>query len=183
MHNTLVMILAGGRGSRLGILSKLRAKPAVPFAGMYRIIDFTLSNVMNSGFDIIGICTQYNPLSLMEHIGVGWHWDFTKRGKGAKILPPRTGETDSDWYKGTADAIYQNLDFIDTYEPERILILSGDHIYHMDYSEMLAFHKDKGAELTIAMMEVPIADPPRLTTLIRSRHFETLHQSRERASL
>jgi glucose-1-phosphate adenylyltransferase len=158
MISNLVMLLAGGVGSRLSILGHMRAKPAVPFGGMYRIIDFTLSNVMNSGLDFVGVLTQYKPLSLMEHIGTGAPWDFIGRSRGAKILPPRTGQKDSDWYKGTADAVRQNIDFIENRHPERILILSGDHIYKMDYSELIHFHKKKRADLTIGMMPVPWQD-------------------------
>ncbi|MDZ7269821.1 MAG: sugar phosphate nucleotidyltransferase [candidate division KSB1 bacterium] len=155
MKRTLAMLLAGGVGSRLNILAHARAKPAVPFGGLYRIIDFTLSNARNSGIVNVGVLTQYKPLSLMEHIGGGEPWDFVGRMRGAKILPPRTGEKDSDWYKGTADAIRQNLDYIRNFDAAQVLILSGDHIYHMDYSRMVDFHRDRGAELTIAMMRVP----------------------------
>ncbi|MDZ7364107.1 MAG: sugar phosphate nucleotidyltransferase [candidate division KSB1 bacterium] len=155
MRKTLGMLLAGGVGSRLNILAHARAKPAVPFGGLYRIIDFTLSNASNSGLTNIGVLTQYKPLSLMEHIGDGEAWDFIGRMRGAKILPPRTGEKDSDWYKGTADAIRQNMDYVLSHNPERVLILSGDHIYHMDYSRMLAYHKSQNADLTIGMMRVP----------------------------
>jgi glucose-1-phosphate adenylyltransferase len=158
MISNLVMLLAGGVGSRLNILGHARAKPAVPFGGLYRIIDFTLSNIMNSGLDFVGVLTQYKPLSLMEHIGTGMPWDFIGRSRGAKILPPRTGQKDSDWYKGTADAVRQNIDFIENAHPERILILSGDHIYKMDYSELIAFHDDKKSDLTIGMMPVPWED-------------------------
>jgi glucose-1-phosphate adenylyltransferase len=155
MRKTLGMLLAGGVGSRLNILAHARAKPAVPFGGLYRIIDFTLSNASNSGLTNIGVLTQYKPLSLMEHIGDGEAWDFIGRMRGAKILPPRTGEKDSDWYKGTADAIRQNMDYILSHNPERVIVLSGDHIYHMDYSRMLAYHKSQNADLTIGMMRVP----------------------------
>lgn len=158
MTSTLVMLLAGGAGSRLDILAHARAKPAVPFGGAYRIIDFTLSNVMNSGLNNVGVLTQYKPLSLMEHIGTGAPWDFIGRKRGAKILPPRTGQKDSDWYKGTADAVRQNMDFIESRNPDRILILSGDHIYKMDYSELIAFHRKKRADLTIGMMTVAWQD-------------------------
>ncbi|MDL1878511.1 glucose-1-phosphate adenylyltransferase, partial [Cytophagia bacterium CHB2] len=133
MKKTLAMLLAGGVGSRLNILAHARAKPAVPFGGMYRIIDFTLSNAKNSGIINVGVLTQYKPLSLMEHIGGGEPWDFMGRMRGAKILPPRTGEKDSDWYKGTADAIRQNADYIRNFDADQVLILSGDHIYYMDY--------------------------------------------------
>lgn len=154
MTETLVMLLAGGVGSRLNILAFHRAKPAVPFGGIYRIIDFTLSNAMNSGLNTVGVLTQYKPLSLMEHIGTGAPWDFIGRTRGAKILPPRTGEKESDWYKGTADAIRQNIDFIESNNPKQVLILSGDHIYKMDYGELLGFHNARNADLTIGMMPV-----------------------------
>jgi glucose-1-phosphate adenylyltransferase len=155
MSKTLVMLLAGGVGSRLNALVEARAKPAVPFGGNYRIIDFTLSNIMNSGLDRVGVLTQYKPLSLMSHIGSGKAWDLEGRNRGIKILPPHTGEKDSDWYKGTADALRQNLDYLTRYDPEEILIVSGDHIYYMDYAPMIAFHKRRKADLTVAMMEVP----------------------------
>lgn len=151
----LVLLLAGGVGSRLNILVGHRAKPAVPFAGIYRIIDFSLSNVMNSGLTRVGVLTQYKPLSLMRHIGSGEAWDFTGRTRGVKILPPRTGEKESDWYKGTADAIRQNIDFIEANPSEEVLILSGDHIYHMDFDAMIAYHRHKKADVTIGMMVVP----------------------------
>lgn len=156
MRKTLGMLLAGGVGSRLNILAAYRAKPAVPFGGLYRIIDFTLSNAKNSGLINVGILTQYKPLSLMDHIGNGEAWDLMGRMRGAKILPPRTGAKDSDWYKGTADAIRQNIDYMQNFESERVLILSGDHIYHMDYSAMVEFHKSRNADLTIAMMRIPL---------------------------
>jgi glucose-1-phosphate adenylyltransferase len=149
------MLLAGGEGSRLNVLVDVRAKPAVPFGGIYRIIDFTLSNIMNTGLERIGVLTQYKPLSLMSHVGLGKAWDFEGRNRGIKILPPHTGSKDSDWYKGTADALRQNMNFLDRYEPENILIVSGDHIYHMDYGPMIAYHKQNRADLTVAMMEVP----------------------------
>jgi len=155
MSETVVMLLAGGGGTRLGILAHLRAKPAVPFGGMYRIIDFTLSNVMNSGISTVAVLTQYKPLSLMWHLGTGEPWDMIGRTRGVKILPPRTGERDSDWYRGTADAVRQNMSYVDRFDPKEILILSGDHIYYMDYAPMIRFHREKEADLTIAMMEVP----------------------------
>jgi glucose-1-phosphate adenylyltransferase len=147
--------LAGGVGSRLNILVKTRAKPAVPFAGLYRIIDFSLSNVMNSGMKQIGVLTQYKPLSLMRHLATGDAWDFTGRSRGVKILPPSTGFRDSDWYKGTADAIRQNLSFIKAHPSKEILILSGDHIYQMDLDAMVEFHRQKSADITVGMMIVP----------------------------
>jgi glucose-1-phosphate adenylyltransferase len=155
MSNTLVMLLAGGEGSRLNVLVEARAKPAVPFGGIYRIIDFTLSNIMNSGMERVGVLTQYKPLSLMSHVGSGKAWDFEGRNRGIKILPPHTGEKDSDWYKGTADALRQNMEYLTRYDPEEILIVSGDHIYYMDYAPMIAFHKRNRADLTVAMTEVP----------------------------
>lgn len=155
MSNTLVMLLAGGEGSRLNVLVEARAKPAVPFGGIYRIIDFTLSNIMNSGLERVGVLTQYKPLSLMGHVGSGKAWDFEGRNRGIKILPPHTGEKDSDWYKGTADALRQNLEYLTRYDPEEILIVSGDHIYYMDYAPMITFHKRNRADLTVAMMKVP----------------------------
>jgi glucose-1-phosphate adenylyltransferase len=150
----LVMLLAGGGGTRLGVLVQGRAKPAVPFGGCYRIIDFALSNVMHAGLDWVGVLTQYKPLSLMSHIGVGEPWNFYGRQRGTRILPPRTGEAAADWYQGTADAIWQNIDFMESMKPERVLILSGDHIYHMDYRQMLIDHLDRKADVTIAVMEV-----------------------------
>ncbi len=151
----LVLLLAGGVGSRLNILVQNRAKPAVPFAGLYRIIDFSLSNVMNSGLTKVGVLTQYKPLSLMSHIGTGEAWDFTGRSRGVKILPPRTGSRDSDWYKGTADAVRRNIDFINANPTDEVLILSGDHIYHMDFDAMIEYHRSKKADVTVGMMVVP----------------------------
>jgi len=156
--DALVLLLAGGIGSRLNLLVGRRAKPAVPFGGIYRIIDFSLSNVMNSGLTRVGVLTQYKPLSLMAHIGNGEAWDFTGRTRGIKILPPRTGESDSDWYKGTADAIRQNIDFILANPSEQVVILSGDHIYRMDFDAMLSYHQHKKADITIGMMVVPKRD-------------------------
>ena len=154
-HQTLVLLLAGGVGSRLNILVQSRAKPAVPFGGIYRIIDFSLSNVVNSGLKSVGVLTQYKPLSLMDHLGSGAAWDLTGRTRGVKILPPRTGAKDSDWYKGTADAVRRNIDFIQSNPSEEVLILSGDHIYHMDFAVMLEYHRSKKADITVAMMVVP----------------------------
>ncbi|MGI6656205.1 MAG: glucose-1-phosphate adenylyltransferase family protein [Desulfobulbus sp.] len=156
--DTLVLLLAGGIGSRLNILVGHRAKPAVPFGGIYRIIDFSLSNVMNSGLRRMGVLTQYKPLSLMSHIGDGSAWDFTGRTRGIKILPPRTGSQDADWYKGTADAIRQNIDFIMANPSDQVVILSGDHIYRMDLKAMLSYHQYKKANITIGMMVVPKKD-------------------------
>lgn len=150
----IAMILAGGQGSRLGVFTKRIAKPAVSFGGKYRIIDFVLSNCSNSGIDTVGVLTQYRPLLLNTHIGIGSHWDLNRRNGGLAILPPYMNEKEGNWYKGTADAIYQNMSYIDSYDPEYVLILSGDHIYKMDYSDMLEEHKAKNADVTIAVMEV-----------------------------
>ena len=157
-REALVLLLAGGVGSRLNILVQSRAKPAVPFAGMYRIIDFSLSNVMNSGLTKVGVLTQYKPLSLMRHLGTGEAWDFTGRSRGVKILPPHTGFKDSDWYKGTADAVRQNIDFLEKNPADEVVLLSGDHIYHMDFDAMLEYHRYKQADVTIGMMVVPMSE-------------------------
>ncbi|GAB6181447.1 glucose-1-phosphate adenylyltransferase [Desulfotomaculum defluvii] len=151
----VAMLLAGGQGSRLGVLTKKLAKPAVPFGGRYRIIDFTLSNCNNSGFDTIGVLTQYQPLALNTYIGIGSHWDLDRKNGGVTVLPPFVKEMGGEWYKGTANAIYQNIEFVDQYNPKYLLVLSGDHIYKMDYSLMLDFHKEKQADATIAVIEVP----------------------------
>ncbi|MFO7606587.1 MAG: sugar phosphate nucleotidyltransferase [Desulfurivibrionaceae bacterium] len=153
---TVVLLLAGGVGSRLNVLVQARAKPAVPFGGLYRIIDFSLSNVMNSGLNQVGVLTQYKPLSLMRHIGTGEAWDLTGRSRGVKILPPQTGSRDSDWYKGTADAVRQNIDFLKAHPSRQVVILSGDHIYRMDLEKMIEFHRRKEADVTVAMMVVPL---------------------------
>lgn len=157
----VAMILAGGQGSRLKNLTRSNAKPAVPFGGKYRIIDFTLSNCANSGIDTVGVLTQYQPLILHTHIGIGSAWDLDRKFGGVTLLPPFESESGGNWYKGTADAIFQNISFIDYYEPEYVLILSGDHIYKMDYSEMLEYHKEKKADATIAVIEVPLKEASR----------------------
>ena len=157
----IAMILAGGQGSRLGVLTKRLAKPAVPFGGKYRIIDFPLSNCSNSGIYTVGVLTQYKPLELNNHIGIGSPWDLDRREGGVTILPPYQGEKGGKWYKGTANAIYQNIEYIDRYDPEYILILSGDHIYKMDYYKMLKFHKEKYADATIAVIDVPLEEASR----------------------
>ncbi len=157
----IAMLLAGGQGSRLYTLTKKIAKPAVPFGGKYRIIDFPLSNCVNSGIDTVGILTQYQPLLLNDYIGNGQPWDLDRLYGGVHVLPPYQTATGSDWYKGTANAIYQNLDFIDRYSPENVIILSGDHIYKMDYSKMLDYHNEKNADCTIAVIDVPIAEASR----------------------
>lgn len=158
INKTLVLLLAGGVGSRLNILVQTRAKPAVPFGGLYRIIDFSLSNVMNSGLTQVGVMTQYKPLSLMNHLGNGAAWDLAGRSRGVKVLPPRTGSHESDWYKGTADAVRQNIDFIKAHPSQEILVLSGDHIYHMDFDQMIQTHRQKKADVTVGMMVVPKED-------------------------
>lgn len=161
MKEIVAMLLAGGQGSRLYALTQKLAKPAVPFGGKYRIIDFPLSNCVNSGIDTVGILTQYQPLVLNDYIGNGQPWDLDRLYGGVHMLPPYQKASGSDWYKGTANAIYQNINFIERYEPEYVLILSGDHIYKMNYEKMLAFHKMKGADCTIAVLDVPIAEAPR----------------------
>ncbi len=151
----LAMLLAGGQGSRLGILTKNIAKPAVPYGGKYRIIDFPLSNCVNSGIETVGVLTQYQPLELNDYIGNGRPWDLDRSYGGVHILSPYQQIKGTEWYKGTANAIYQNINFIDRYNPEYVAVLSGDHIYKMDYNKMLKFHKEKDAACTIAMLEVP----------------------------
>jgi glucose-1-phosphate adenylyltransferase len=155
MRRVIAVLLAGGVGSRLNILVRYRAKPAVPFGGIYRIIDFTLSNIANSGLTKAAILTQYKPLSLMSHIGDGSSWDMSGRTRGLRIRPPKTGEQDWDWYKGTADAVRQNIDFIESDFYSEVLVLSGDHIYSMDYRPLVQFHRDQKAQVTIAMLPVP----------------------------
>lgn len=157
----IAMILAGGQGSRLKMLTKNIAKPAVPFGGKYRIIDFTLSNCSNSGIDTVGVLTQYQPLILNSHIGIGIPWDLDRINGGVTLLPPYMSDSGGSWYKGTADAIYQNINFIDSYNPKYVLILSGDHIYKMNYLKMLDFHKSKNADATVAVINVPIEEASR----------------------
>ena len=157
----VAMLLAGGQGSRLGVLTQKIAKPAVPYGGKYRIIDFPLSNCINSGIDTVGVLTQYQPLALNDYISNGKPWDLDRAGGGVHVLPPYQKSKGGDWYKGTANAIYQNLHFIERYDPEYVLVLSGDHIYKMDYSKMLAVHKEKGADCTIAVMQVPLEEASR----------------------
>ncbi|MBP1553858.1 MAG: glucose-1-phosphate adenylyltransferase [Oscillospiraceae bacterium] len=155
MKECVAMLLAGGQGSRLYALTQSMAKPAVYFGGKYRIIDFPLSNCINSGIDTVGVLTQYQPLELNEYLGNGQPWDLDRMYGGVHVLPPYQKATGSDWYKGTANAIYQNINFIERYDPEYVLILSGDHIYKMDYAKMLEAHKEKGADITIAVLDVP----------------------------
>ncbi|OPY66778.1 MAG: Glucose-1-phosphate adenylyltransferase [Syntrophorhabdaceae bacterium PtaU1.Bin034] len=164
MRKVVAILLAGGVGSRLNILVQYRAKPAVPFGGIYRIIDFTLSNIANCGLTRVAVLTQYKPLSLMDHIGDGSAWDLAGRTRGISILPPKTGEKDWDWYKGTADAVRQNLSFVASGQYSEVLILSGDHIYCMDYWPLVQSHRDRGAQVTIGMLPVPWEE---------TRHFGT----------
>jgi glucose-1-phosphate adenylyltransferase len=156
MKRVVALILAGGQGGRLSILSQERAKPAVPFAGKYRIIDFTLSNCVNSGIFKVGVLTQYRPRSLNEHIGIGKPWDLDRQGGGVRLLQPFLGPQGSDWYKGTADAVYQNIYYAEDQKAELVLVLSGDHIYKMDYSAMVSFHERSGADVTVAVTKVPL---------------------------
>ena len=157
----ITMLLAGGQGTRLYVLTKEVAKPAVPFGGKYRIIDFPLSNCVNSGIDTVGVLTQYRPLELNSYIGNGQPWDLDRMNGGVYILPPYVKDKEGQWYKGTANAIYQNINFIERYDPEHVLILSGDHIYKMDYSKMLAYHKEHHADATIAVLDVPLEEASR----------------------
>ena len=157
----LAMLLAGGQGSRLGVLTATKAKPAVSFGGKYRIIDFTLSNCVNSGIDTVGVLTQYQPLLLNQHIGIGIPWDLDRRNGGVTVLSPHVKGEAGEWYMGTANAIFHNIDYIDNVDPEYIVVLSGDHIYKMNYSKMLAFHKAKKADATIAVLEVPLLEASR----------------------
>ena len=162
----IAMLLAGGQGSRLGVLTQKVAKPAVSFGGKYRIIDFPLSNCINSGVDTVGVLTQYQPLRLNAHIGIGIPWDLDRNVGGVTILPPYEKSKGSDWYTGTANAIYQNLEYMESYNPEYVLILSGDHIYKMDYEVMLEYHKANNADVTIAAMPVPMEEASRFGILI-----------------
>ena len=175
----VAMILAGGQGSRLGILTKNMAKPAVPFGGKYRIIDFPLSNCSNSGIYTVGVLTQYKPLDLNSHIGIGDPWDLDRRDGGVSILPPYQEEKGGDWYKGTANAIYQNIEYIDRFEPEYVLILSADHIYKMNYDRMLDFHKENNADATIAVIDVPIEEASRFG-IMNTRADNSIYEFEEK---
>ena len=161
----VAMLLAGGQGTRLKSLTKNMAKPAVPFGGKYKIIDFPLSNCVNSGISTVGVLTQFMPLELNSYIGNGAPWDLDRMDGGLSILPPYTGGETGDWYKGTSNAIYQNMKYIEQYDPEYVLILSGDHIYKMNYNEMLKFHKSRGADLTVAHIDVPLEEASRFGIL------------------
>ena len=162
----IAMLLAGGQGSRLGVLTQKVAKPAVAFGGKYRIIDFPLSNCINSGIDTVGVLTQYQPLRLNTHIGIGIPWDLDRNVGGVTVLPPYEKSTNSEWYTGTANAIYQNLEYMEQYNPDYVLILSGDHIYKMDYKIMLDYHKANNADITIAAMPVPIEEAKRFGIVV-----------------
>lgn len=162
----IAMLLAGGQGSRLGVLTSKVAKPAVAFGGKYRIIDFPLSNCINSGVDTVGVLTQYQPLRLNTHIGIGIPWDLDRNIGGVTVLPPYEKSGNSEWYTGTANAIYQNMEYMETYNPEYVLILSGDHIYKMDYEVMLEYHKANNADITIAVMPVPLEEASRFGIVI-----------------
>lgn len=164
-QEVVAMLLAGGQGSRLGVLTKKLAKPAVPFGGKYRIIDFPLSNCVNSGIEAVGVLTQYQPLVLNEYIGNGQPWDLDGMLDGVHCLSPYQQVGGADWYSGTANAIYQNMNYIERYDPEYVVILSGDHIYKMDYSKMVAFHKEHNADCTIAVIDVPLEEAPRFGIL------------------
>ncbi len=164
-QEVVAMLLAGGQGSRLYALTKKLAKPAVPFGGKYRIIDFPLSNCVNSGIDTVGVLTQYQPLELNEYIGSGQPWDLDSMNAGVHVLPPYQKAKGSDWYKGTANAIYQNIPFIERYNPDYVVVLSGDHIYKMDYSKMIQYHKEKDAACTIAVYDVPLEEASRFGIL------------------
>lgn len=162
----IAMLLAGGQGSRLGVLTSKVAKPAVAFGGKYKIIDFPLSNCINSGIDTVGVLTQYQPLRLNAHIGIGIPWDLDRNIGGVTVLPPYEKSENTDWYTGTANAIFQNLDYMDSYNPDYVLILSGDHIYKMDYEVMLDYHKTNNADVTIAVMPVPMEEASRFGVVV-----------------
>ena len=170
----IAMLLAGGQGSRLGVLTSNVAKPAVAFGGKYRIIYFPLSNCVNSGIDTVGVLTQYQPLRLNTHIGIGIPWDLDRNNGGVTVLPPYEKSDNSEWYSGTANAIYQNLNYIDSYNPEYVLILSGDHIYKMNYEVMLDFHKENKADVTIAAMPVPWEEASRFGLVITDENKQIM---------
>lgn len=166
----VAMLLAGGHGSRLGVLTNKLAKPAVSFGGKYKIIDFTLSNCINSGIDTVGVLTQYQPLRLNRHIGIGIPWDLDRNYGGVSILPPHIKSSVGEWYSGTANAVYQNKEFIEYYNPEYVIILSADHVYKMDYEMMLHFHKERKADITIASTQIPIEEAHRYGVIIEGEH-------------
>ncbi|MGX1192430.1 glucose-1-phosphate adenylyltransferase [Metabacillus sp. SLBN-84] len=170
----VAMLLAGGKGSRLSSLTQNLAKPAVPFGGKYRIIDFTLSNCCNSGIDTVGVLTQYQPLVLNSYIGIGSAWDLDRKNGGVTVLPPYAESSEVKWYKGTASAIYQNMNYLKQYDPEYVLILSGDHIYKMDYSDMLDYHIEKDADVSISVKEVPWDEASRFGILNTDANLEVI---------
>ena len=174
------MLLAGGQGTRLGVLTANVAKPAVPFGAKYRIIDFPLSNSINSGIDTIGVLTQYRPFELHQYIGNGQPWDLDRLSGGIYVLPPYMGAKSGEWYKGTANAIFQNIDFIDNYDPEYVVILSGDHIYKMDYHDMLKDHKRNNADCTIAVRDVPIEEASRFGILNLKKNSRQIEEFEEK---
>lgn len=171
----VAMLLAGGEGRRLGLLTKKIAKPAVYFGGKYRIIDFTLSNCANSGIDTVGVLTQYEPMVLNAHLGIGSPWDLDRKNGGVHVLPPYIEKSGGSWYKGTADAIYQNINFVDQYDPEYVLIISGDHIYKMDYDAMIRFHKQKQADATISVIEVPMNEASRFGIMNTNEDYSVIN--------
>lgn len=176
----IALLLAGGQGSRLGVLTKNKAKPAVSFGGKYRIIDFPMSNCINSGVDTVGVLTQYQPLLLNQHIGIGIPWDLDRKNGGVTILAPHVKNGDNgEWYSGTANAIFQNMNYIDEYAPEYVLILSGDHIYKMDYSNMLAFHKKNKCDVTIAVLEVPLEEACRFG-IMNTKDDDSIYEFEEK---
>ena len=175
----VAMLLAGGQGSRLMVLTENTAKPAVPFGGKYRIIDFPLSNCVNSKIDTVGILTQYEPLELNEYIGNGQPWDLNSSHGGVQVLPPYAKNKNSEWYKGTANAIYQNIPFIDRYNPDNVLILSGDHIYKMDYAKMIRFHDQNASDCTIAVREVPLSEASRFG-IMNTREDGSIYEFEEK---
>ena len=180
----IAMLLAGGQGSRLGVLTAHVAKPAVAFGGKYRIIDFPLSNCINSGIDTVGVLTQYRHLRLNTHIGIGIPWDLDRNHGGVTLLPPYEGSENADWYSGTANAIFQNLEYIESYNPEYVLILGGDHIYKMDYEVMLDFHKSRNADITIACMPVPWEEASRFGVVVADEqgHIKEFEEKPEKPS-
>lgn len=175
----IAMLLAGGQGSRLGVLTKKVAKPAVPFGGKYRIIDFTLSNCVNSGIDTVGVLTQYKPMELNEYIGNGQPWGLDRNSGGVHILQPYARTKSREWYKGTANAIYQNINFVDRFDPENVVILSGDHIYKMDYSKMVAEHNKNKADCTIAVIDVPLSEASRFG-IMNTKEDGTIYEFEEK---
>ncbi len=175
----VAMLLAGGQGSRLGVLTHKIAKPAVPYGGKYRIIDFPMSNCTNSGINTVGVLTQYQPLVLNDYIGTGSPWDLDRRGGGVHVLPPYQGGSGADWYKGTANAIYQNIPFIERYHPQYVLVLSGDHIYKMDYAKMLDYHKENNADCTIAVLDVSLEEASRFG-IMNTREDGSIYEFEEK---